>query len=115
MILHHAAIQYLVYLQALGLPEKRLQAFKRVLKDIEVFYGPGIPLEEFDNSLALDYVAINDPFDTDPVSVERGCIFCKFTHWLMKNHLIPAWADEMQEIEKEGAHSFYSLGDYHII
>lgn len=73
------------------------------MADIEAFYGPETALDEFDNSLILDYVLENDPFDTDPIKVERGAVFCKFTHWMMKNRMIPAWAKEMQEIEEEEA------------
>lgn len=96
-------MQYLVYLKALRMPSKRLEAYRRVLADVELFYGPDTPIQAFDNALVLEYIQENDPFDTDPVKVGRGAIFCKFTHWLMKNHLIPAWADEMQIMEAEEA------------
>lgn len=101
MNLHQTTIQYLVYLKALKLPEKRLKSYQRVLMDVEDFYGPNMPLEYFDNATVLDYARENDPFDTDPVKVERGAVFCKFTLWMMKNHLIPAWAAQMRELEKE--------------
>ena len=65
---------------------------------------PSILIGRNQNAMAeinMEYVKENDPFETDPIKVERGAVFCKFTLWLMKNHLIPAWADEMQKIEKE--------------
>jgi len=102
MLLRHTTIQYLIYLKALGLSAKRLKSYQQVLTDIESFYGPETPLEVFDNSLVLEYVRENDPFETDPVKVQRGVVFCNFTHWLMKNGLIPAWAEEMQQSEMEG-------------
>jgi hypothetical protein len=112
MNLHHTTHQYLVYLQALDLPTKRLKSFQRVLKDVESFYGPETPLEVFDNALILEYIKQNDPFETDPVKVERGAIFCKFTHWMMKNRLIPAWANEMQKWEKDKQSPRSSLEDF---
>ncbi len=99
MILHQSVIQYQVYLKAMGIPTKRLQTYQRVLDNIEFFYGPKTPLEIFDESLVLEYVRENDPFETDPVKVKRGEVFCNFTHWLMKNHLIPAWSEEMKRME----------------
>ncbi|MBE0695753.1 MAG: hypothetical protein IH586_02410 [Anaerolineaceae bacterium] len=101
MILHQTINQYQIYLKALGLPAKRFACYQRVLADVESFYGPETPLEAFNNSLVLEYVKENDPFETDPLKVERGAVFCKFTHWLMKNHLIPAWAKEMRIIESD--------------
>ncbi len=118
MNLHHTTNQYLVYLKALGLPAKRLKSYQRALTDIESFFGPNTPLNAFDNSLVLEYIKENDPFETNPVKVERGVVFCKFTEWLMKNHLIPAWADEMekveqeQEQEKEESYSCIGLDDF---
>ena len=112
MILHQSSIQYLVYLKALGLPEKRLKSYQQVLADIEAFYGPETPLEVFDTSVVLEYVKENDPFETDPVKVRRGEIFCKFTHWLMKNRLIPAWADEMRRAEMDPLLSCSSRDDF---
>lgn len=103
MNLHQVTMQYLVYLKALRIPARRLQAYQRVLADVEFFYGPDTPIKTFDNTLVLEYIQENDPFDTDPLKVERGAVFCKFTHWLMKNHLIPAWAGEMELIEEEDA------------
>jgi hypothetical protein len=104
MTLHKITIQYLIYLKALRMPARRLQAYQRVLADVELFYGPDAPIQSFDNSRTLEYIQENDPFDTDPLKVERGAIFCKFTHWLMKIHLIPAWAGEMRMIEEEEAY-----------
>jgi hypothetical protein len=101
MDLHQTTKQYLVYLQASGLSTKRLASYQRVMADVENFYGPATPLEKFDNSLVLEYVKENDPFECDPLRVERGDVFCKFTLWLMRNHLIPAWASEMQYEEKQ--------------
>jgi hypothetical protein len=101
MILQQSIDQYRIYIQALGLSGKRLSSYQRVLTDIELFYGPDTPLESFDNSLVLEYVKENDPFETDPLKVERGTVFCKFTHWLMVNRLIPAWAEEMKKIESD--------------
>jgi hypothetical protein len=101
MLLHNTTSQYLVYLQATGLSKKRFQAYQQALANIEQFYGPATPMESFDNGLVLEYVKENDPFECDPLKVERGVVFCKFTHWLMRNHLIPAWKDEMQAIERE--------------
>jgi hypothetical protein len=96
MNLHQTTVQYLVYLRASGISERRLASYQRALVDIENFYGPATPLEKFDNSTVLEYVKVNDPFECDPTRVERGDVFCKFTFWLMRNHLIPAWAGEMQ-------------------
>jgi site-specific recombinase XerD len=109
MTLHHATIQYLVYLQALGLSAKRMSAYRRALVNIDSFYGPDTPLESLDNHVILDYIQDNDPFETDLVKAERGLVFCKFTHWLMKNHLIPAWAEEMEKVERDEVYSCSSL------
>lgn len=103
MSLHSTTNQYLVYLQASGMPKKRLNSYQRALSDIELFYGPDLPLDQFDNALVLEYVKENDPFESDPIKVQRGVVFCKFTHWLMKNHLIPAWAEDMRQVELENA------------
>ena len=103
MILRHSTDRYLVYLKALGMPAKRLKAYQRALTDIELFYGPDTPLNVFDNAKVLEYAKENDPFDTDPLIVERGAIYCKFIHWLMKNRMIPAWASEMSAYEMDEA------------
>lgn len=99
MNLHQVTLQYLVYLKTLRLSPDRYQTYRYALTDILEFYGKDCPLESLDNQKVLDYVRVNDPFDCDPVRVERGTVFCKFTHWLMFNHLIPAWADEMARTE----------------
>jgi hypothetical protein len=114
MILHQTLTQYRIYLQALGLSAKRLSSYQRVLTDIELFYGPDTPVENFDNSLVLEYVKENDPFETDPIKVERGAVFCKFTHWLMLNRLIPAWAEEMKNIESDRSCSHLNLDDFQV-
>ena len=112
MILHDATVQYLVYLRALGLSAKRLTPFHRVLPDVLSFYGSETPLELFDDSMVLEYIKENDPFETDPVKVMRGDIFCKFVHWLMKNQLIPAWKEQMHKSEMEQTRSYYSQDDF---
>ena len=114
MTLHTTTLEYLVYLKALGLPVKRLKTYQRVLADVETFYGPHTPLEDFDSSLILEYVRENDPFAGDALSVERGVVFCKFTHWLMKNHMIPAWAEEMQKVEQDHSYSCSNQDDFQI-
>lgn len=106
MILHHTIMQYLVYLRALGLPSKQFHSYQQALWDIETFYGPDTPLKDFDDALVLDYARVNDPFETDPIKVTRGTVFCDFTEWLMVNHLIPAWAKEMQVDEKSSWEPF---------
>jgi hypothetical protein len=70
------------------------------MSDIEQFYGPDTSLDKFNDAMCLEYIRENDPFECDPVRVERGDVFCKFTFWLMCNHLIPAWANEMLYEEK---------------
>ncbi len=101
MTLNDAAKQYNVYLQTLHLSKGHLKAYHRGLQNILQFYGSETPLDSLDNSNVLDYVAVNDPFDCDPVHTERGYIFCKFIYWLMRNQLIPAWATDMSLIEQE--------------
>lgn len=103
MTLHQSIMQYLVYLKASGISAQKIRPYQQVLVDVETFYGPAASLEDFDSSQVLEYVKENDPFDTDPIKVERGELFCEFTHWLMKNNLIPAWANEMKEMESEKA------------
>ncbi len=114
MTLHQTIIQYQVYLKAHRLPDKRMKVYQQALADVERFYGPETPMEDFDNSVVLDYVAVNDPFEVDPVKVKRGVVFCKFTHWLMMNHLIPAWEDEVKKIEKEQACSYTRRDDIQV-
>jgi hypothetical protein len=87
-------------------------AFHRVLPDVLSFYGSETPLELFDDSMVLEYIKENDPFETDPVKVMRGDIFCKFVHWLMKNQLIPAWKEQMHKSEMEQTRSYYGQDDF---
>jgi hypothetical protein len=114
MILHQSVVQYQVYLKAIGTPSKRLQTYQQALINIEYFYGPKTPLDVFDESLVLEYIRENDPFETDPVKVKRGEVFCNFTHWLMKNRLIPAWSKEMHQVEKEQSHSSSIPDNYQV-
>ncbi len=101
MTLNEASRQYGIYLQTLRLSKTKLKAYNNALHNILQFYGSETPLDSMDSSNVLDYVAVNDPFDCDPVHTERGYIYCMFIHWLMRNRLIPAWAAEMNLMDQE--------------
>ncbi len=103
MTLYEAARQYDIYLQTLQLSKAKLKAYHSGLQNILLFYGSETPVDSMDSSNVLDYVAVNDPFDCDPVHTKRGYIFCMFIHWMMRNRLIPAWAAEMNLIDQETA------------
>ena len=92
MTLCEAEKNYLVYLHAVHIPKKQYMKYQRALQDILAFYGSDLPLVRFDNSLVLEYVKENDPFDCNPIHEERGNVYCVFINWLMKNKLIPAWS-----------------------
>lgn len=92
MTLRDAALQYLVYVQALRLPQKKVSAYRRTVQNIIWFYGSDKPLDAFDDATVLQYIKVFDPFDCDPVHEERGNIYCYFIDWLMRNQMIPAWS-----------------------
>lgn len=93
MNIHDAAIQYLVYLKAVRLPADKMSTYRSAISNIVWFYGKNKPLDAFDESTALQYVKVNDPFDCDKLHEERGEVYCNFTQWLMANKLIPAWSN----------------------
>lgn len=69
----------------------------RVLHHILWFYGKNKKLASFDESTVLQYVKLFDPFDCAQPNQERGEVFCSFTHWMMINQLIPAWAEQKDD------------------
>lgn len=101
MTLFDATRHYSIYLQTLHLSKPKKEAYLRGLLDIQQFYGGNTNLESFDENELLDYVRVNDPFDCDPLHTERGAIFCNFVHWLMRNHLVPAWRNQMADWEED--------------
>ena len=94
MTLHDAVKRYLVYLQALRIPASQLSIYRQTMQDVLNFYDRETPLGAFDDQTVLEYVLINDPFDTRPHVAQRGEAFCNLISWLMQNDLIPAWADQ---------------------
>lgn len=101
MTIYDAAKEFMIYAQALRLREKDLRAYRNALRHIVWFYGPKKPLELFDNSTALQYVKLYDPFDCDPLHEERGAVYCKFIQWMMENRMIPAWSSQQAGMEAE--------------
>lgn len=101
MTLYDAAKHYNIYLQTLHLSSKKKETYRHTLQDIQEFYGKETALESLDESNVLDYVRVNDPFDCDPLHIERGSIFCNFIQWLMLNKMIPAWKTQMMEMQED--------------
>jgi len=99
MILHQAVRDYTIYLKALRLPDQHWNVYRDALKDIMLFYGRNTPLSAFNEAKVLEYARDYDPFDSTPEIQERGQIFCMFIDWLMRNELIPAWADMAHEMD----------------
>lgn len=109
MTLYEAAKEYLVYMQAHRLPAGAKQAARESLRHVLWFYGRSKPLSSMDNSTVLQYIKVFDPFDCDPLNETRGAEFCNFVEWLMHNHLIPAWSEQMKAMQDwaEGEEDIY--------
>lgn len=93
MNLYDAIKRYLVYLQASRTPARELSQIRLVMQDVLGFYGRETDLDSFDDHTVLDYVRVNDPFDLDLVASQRGETYCQLIDWLMRNQMIPAWAE----------------------
>jgi hypothetical protein len=92
MTLYDATKRYLVYIQALRLPRNTAAAYKDAMRSVLWFYGSQKSLDAFDDSTAMQYIKVFDPFDCDPAHERQGGIYCQFIYWLMMNKMIPAWA-----------------------
>ncbi len=95
MTLYEAAKSYLVCGTAQHQTGRSRKATREALKHVLWFYGQNKPLASMDNSTVLQYIKLFDPFDCDPVHEIRGAEYCNFIEWMMKNHLIPAWAEQL--------------------
>ena len=116
MTLYDAAKDYVVYTKAHRLPARATQVVRESIKHVLWFYGRNKPLASMDNATVLQYIKLFDPFDTDPLNEERGTEYCKFIEWLMQNHLIPAWSEQMESMKDwaEGdADVYHPRGGYY--